>query len=294
MIAMSDLVAVVPPPHHLIRAIVERALDEDVAWGDVTTEHSVPADQCSRARLFAKQGGVLCGGRVFAETFSMLDARVAVDLLQPDGAVLAPGDVVASAEGPTRALLTGERTGLNFVQRLSGIATTTRAFADRLRGLRTRLVDTRKTTPGLRVLEKYAVRVGGGYNHRFNLADAVLLKDNHLAALRGRGTDLASAIRGIRDQIPHTMRVEVEITALEQIDAVLAGGADVVLLDNMSVEDMREAVRRIGGRALTECSGTVTLETVRERAETGVDLISAGALTHSARALDLSLEIETA
>jgi len=168
----------------------------------------------------------------------------------------------------------------------------TAAFAARLRGLPTRLIDTRKTTPGLRVLEKYAVRVGGGHNHRFNLADGVLLKDNHLAALRNRGLDLAAAIRTIKQRIPHTMKVEVEVTSLEQIEAALAGGADVVLLDNMSNADMREAVHRIGGRALTECSGTVTLETVRERAETGVDLISSGALTHSAKALDFSLEVD--
>ena len=168
----------------------------------------------------------------------------------------------------------------------------TAAFAARLEGLPTRLVDTRKTTPGLRILEKYAVRVGGGYNHRFNLADAVLLKDNHLAALRSRGLDLAEAVREVKRRVPHTMKVEVEITSLDQIDAVVAGGADIVLLDNMLNDDMREAVRRIRGRALTECSGTVTLETVRERAATGVDLISSGALTHSAKALDISLEIE--
>ena len=159
-------------------------------------------------------------------------------------------------------------------------------------GCSTRLVDTRKTTPGLRVLEKYAVRVGGGHNHRFNLADAVLLKDNHLAALQSRGLDLADAIRTIKQRVPHTMRVEVEVTSVDQIDAALAGGADIILLDNMSNEAMRESVRRIGGRALTECSGNVTLETIRERAETGVDLISSGALTHSAKALDISLEIE--
>ena len=181
---------------------------------------------------------------------------------------------------------------MNFVQRLSGIATMTAAFAERLGGLSTRLVDTRKTTPGLRVLEKYAVRVGGGHNHRFNLADAVLLKDNHLAALKSRGLDLADAIRTIKQRVPHTMKVEVEVTSVDQIDAALAGGADIILLDNMSNEAMRDAVRRIGGRALTECSGNVTLETIRERAETGVDLISSGALTHSAKALDISLEIE--
>ena len=280
------------PPRQLVLAIIQRALEEDIGWGDVTTDNAVPPDQRSRAVLLAKQAGVLCGGHVFAETLALVDRSVTVDLLMPDGATLQPGAVVARIEGPTRALLTAERTALNFVQRLSGIATTTAAFVARLHGLATRLIDTRKTTPGLRVLEKYAVRVGGGYNHRFNLADAVLLKDNHLAALRSRGLDLASAVRAMKQRVPHTMRVEVEVTSVEEIDAALAGGADVVLLDNMTPEAMRDAVRRIAGRALTECSGTVTLDTVRERAETGVDLISSGALTHSSKALDLSLELQ--
>jgi nicotinate-nucleotide pyrophosphorylase (carboxylating) len=280
------------PPLSQVRAIIQRALDEDAGGGDVTTDNSVPADQWSRATLLAKQDGVLCGGQVFAETLTMLNPAVKVELLVPDGAALTRGTVVARIEGPTRALLTAERTALNFVQRMSGIATMTSTYVACLQGLRTRVIDTRKTTPGLRLLEKYAVRVGGGHNHRYNLADAVLLKDNHLAALRSRGLDLADAIRTIKERVPHTMRVEVEITSLAQIDAALAGGADIVLLDNMSNDDMREAVRRIGGRALTECSGNVTLETIRERAETGVDLISSGALTHSAGALDLSLEFE--
>jgi len=280
------------PPLAQVRAIVQRALDEDVGGGDVTTDNSVPEEQYSHAVLLAKQDGVLCGGHVFAETFRMVDAAVVVDLLLPDGAGISSGKVVARIEGPTRALLTAERTALNFVQRLSGIATATAALAAELRGLPTRLIDTRKTTPGLRVLEKYAVRVGGGHNHRFNLADGVLLKDNHLAALRDRGLDLASAVRTIKQRIPHTMKVEVEVTSLDQIDAALAGGADVILLDNMSNADMRDAVRLIGGRALTECSGRVTLETVRERAETGVDLISSGTLTHSVKSVDLSLEID--
>jgi nicotinate-nucleotide pyrophosphorylase (carboxylating) len=282
---------IVPPPRHQVLAIVQRALEEDIGAGDVTTDNAVPPDQRSRAVLLAKQDGVLCGGPVFAETLRMVDPAATVELLVPDGARIARGDVVARVEGPTRALLTGERTALNFVQRLSGIATTTAAFVARLQGLSTKLIDTRKTTPGLRVLEKYAVRVGGGHNHRFNLADAVLLKDNHLAALRHRGLDLAAAVREMRRRVPHTMRVEVEVTSLAELDAALDGGADVVLLDNMTTELMREAVKRVGGRALTECSGTVTLETVRERAETGVDLISSGALTHSSRALDLSLEV---
>ena len=268
----------VHPPRHQVLAIIQRALEEDIGSGDVTTDNAVPPDQRSRAVLLAKQAGVFCGGPVFAETLTLVDHDVKVDLLMLEGTALAAGDVVARIEGPTRALL-------------SGIATTTAAFVARLHGLPTRLIDTRKTTPGLRVLERYAVRVGGGHNHRFNLADAVLLKDNHLAALRNRGLDLAAAVRSMKQRVPHTMRVEVEVTSLEEIDAALAGGADVILLDNMTTEAMREAVRRIGGRALTECSGTVTLETVRERAETGVDLISSGALTHSARALDLSLEL---
>jgi len=282
----------VHPPLHEVRAIIRRALDEDVAWGDVTTDNSVPADQRSRATLLCKQEGVLCGIHVFAATMMLMDPAVEVAVELGDGADVARGKIAARLEGPTRALLTAERTALNFIQRMSGIATTTAAFVARLSGLPTRLVDTRKTTPGLRLLEKYAVRVGGGHNHRFNLADAVLLKDNHLAALRSRGLDLAQAIQTIKARVPHTMRVEVEVTTLDQIDAVLAGGADIVLLDNMSNDAMREAVRRIGGKALTECSGNVTLETVRARAETGVDLISSGALTHSAKALDMSLEIE--
>ncbi len=282
----------VHPPLRQVQAIIQRALDEDVTWGDVTTDNSVPADQWSRAVLLAKQDGVLCGGRVFAETMTMVNALAKVEVLAADGAAIKRGDVLARIEGPTRGLLTAERTALNFVQRLSGIATMTAAFVARLDGLPTKVIDTRKTAPGLRLLEKYAVRVGGGYNHRFNLSDGVLMKDNHLAALRNRGLDLAAAIRTVKQRIPHTMKVEVEVTSLAQIDAALEGGADVVLLDNMSNADMRTAVQKIGGRALTECSGTVTLETVRERAETGVDLISSGALTHSAKALDLSLEID--
>ncbi len=282
----------VHPPLQQVRAIIQRALDEDIGGGDVTTDNSVPADQRSRAVLLAKEDGVLCGVHVFAETLAMVDPAVTVNERLADGTRIHKGDIAARLEGPTRAMLTGERTALNFVQRMSGIATTTAAFAAQLRGLPTRLVDTRKTTPGLRLLEKYAVRVGGGHNHRFNLADAVLLKDNHLAALRSRGLPLADAIRTIKQRVPHTMKVEVEITSFEQIDAALAGGADIILLDNMLDDDMREAVRRIRGRALTECSGNVTLETVRERAATGVDLISSGALTHSARALDISLEME--
>jgi nicotinate-nucleotide pyrophosphorylase (carboxylating) len=286
---MNELIH--PPLQH-VRTIIQRALDEDVSWGDVTTDYSVPADQWSRGVLLAKQDGVLCGGRVFAETLTMVNALAKVDLVAADGDAIKRGDVLARIEGPTRGLLTAERTALNFTQRLSGIATMTAAFVARLQGLSTKVIDTRKTAPGLRLLEKYAVRVGGGYNHRFNLSDGVLMKDNHLAALRARGLDLAGAIRTIKHRIPHTMKVEVEVTSLAQIDAALEGGADVILLDNMSNADMRTAVQKIAGRALTECSGTVTLETVRERAETGVDLISSGALTHSARALDLSLEID--
>ena len=272
--------------------LIDRALAEDVGDGDVTTAATVAETVRGRATVTQKAPGVISGLDAAEAVFRRLDPDVAIERLGPEGEWREAGAPVLRAEGSARALLTAERTALNFVQRLSGIATTTAAFVARLDGLATRLVDTRKTTPGLRVLEKYAVRVGGGHNHRFNLADAVLLKDNHLAALRNRGLDLASAVREMKQRVPHTMRVEVEVTSVEEIDAALAGGADIVLLDNMTTEAMRDAVCRIAGRALTECSGTVTLATVRERAETGVDLISSGALTHSSKALDLSLELQ--
>ncbi len=280
-----------PPSAWQIRPLVARALEEDIGSGDITGDVSIPDDHSSKAVLLAKQGGVFCGGDVFAEVFRTLAPETVVDLCIGEGQDIAPGDHVAYVAGRTRPILSGERVALNFVQRLSGIASLTSSYVERLAGLPARLIDTRKTTPGLRLLEKYAVRAGGGHNHRYGLADAVLLKDNHLAALQQAGMELSAAIRSVKDAVPHTVKVEVEITSLDQLDDVLAGEADGVLLDNMSVDEMREAVARVGGRAFTECSGGVTLETVRAKAETGVDLISVGALTHSASALDLSLNL---
>ncbi len=279
------------PSARQIRPLVARALEEDIGSGDITSDVSIPEDHSSKAVLLAKQAGIFCGGEIFAEVFRMLEPESVIDLRIGEGQPIAPGDHVAYVAGRTRPILAGERVALNFVQRLSGIASLTSLYIERLAGLPTRLIDTRKTTPGLRLFEKYAVRAGGGHNHRYNLADAVLLKDNHLAALQQAGLDLSAAIRSVKDSVPHTVKVEVEITSLDQLDDVLASGADGVLLDNMSVDEMREAVERIGDRAFTECSGNVTLETVRAKAETGVDLISVGALTHSAPALDLSLNL---
>jgi nicotinate-nucleotide pyrophosphorylase (carboxylating) len=201
--------------------------------------------------------------------------------------------VIAEVEGPLAPILSAERIGLNFMQRLSGTATATRALVEAAMGTKARIVDTRKTTPGLRALERYAVRVGGGHNHRFNLADGVLLKDNHLAAGRSRGLSLPDIIAAARAGAPHTLRIEIEVTTLAEAEDAVAGGADVILLDNMSPAEMAQAVRLIDGRALTEASGGVTIDNVRAIAESGVDIISSGALTHSAKALDISLEIET-
>jgi len=277
------------PPLPQVRAIIQRALEEDIGWGDVTTDNSVPADQRSRGVLLAKQEGVLCGGRVFAETLGMVNAAVTVDLVLPDGAAIAKGSVVARLEGPTRALLTGERTALNFVQRLSGIATATAAFVARLHGLPTRLVDTRKTTPGLRALEKYAVRCGGGFNHRFGLDDAVLIKDNHIAVAGG----IRAVLTRAKAAIGHLVKIEIEVDSLDQLNEVLdVGMADVVLIDNFDLAAMRKAVALVAGRLVIEASGGITLESAAAIAETGVDYLSSGSLTHSVQNLDIGLDIE--
>jgi nicotinate-nucleotide pyrophosphorylase (carboxylating) len=272
----------------LLRALVRRALREDVGPGDVTTESLVPPQAMGRAVMVVKAPGVIAGLEVAAATFRELDDRTVFTVRQGDGTEVAPGTRVAEVHGPVRALLTGERVALNFVQRLSGIATQTRAYVRAVAGTSARIVDTRKTTPGLRMLEKYAVRVGGGFNHRFGLYDAVLIKDNHLVAAGG----ITAAIQRARAAIPHTMKVEVEAETLEQVEEAVVAGADIILLDNMAPALLRQAVARIGGRALTEASGGITLENVAEIAATGVDLISVGALTHSVKALDVSLELE--
>ncbi|HLZ10822.1 MAG TPA: carboxylating nicotinate-nucleotide diphosphorylase [Chloroflexota bacterium] len=275
-----------------VRKAVARALAEDLPWGDVTTDNLIPYGQAGVGRLEARQSGILAGLPLALETFAQLDPDLRIETQVSDGTRLAPGQIIALVRGSLRSLLRGERVALNFLQRLSGVATSTDGFVQAVEGTGARIVDTRKTTPGLRLLEKYAVRVGGGQNHRFCLSDAVLIKDNHLAALALRGIDLGSTVRDLRSRIPHTTSIEIEVENFGQLAEALEAGADTILLDNMSPAKLREAVVLVAGRARTEASGGITLETVRAVAESGVDLISVGALTHSVKALDLALEIE--
>ena len=277
-----------------VLSIVSRALTEDLGWGDITTDSLIAPDWQASGHALAKEPGVLAGIEVMALVFTTVDPSVKFAALKKDGEAFARGDVLATVSGPARSLLGAERVALNFVQRLSGIATETSRYVEAVKGLPVRIVETRKTTPGLRLLEKYAVRVGGGHNHRFNLADGVLIKDNHLAAGRSRGLSLTQVVAAARAGTPHTLRVEVEVTTYAEAEEALAAGTDVILLDNMGVEEMARCVRLAKGRAVTEASGGVTLANVRAIAETGVDVISSGALTHSAPALAISLEIETA
>lgn len=277
-------------PATLHRAVAA-ALEEDAPWGDITSTALLPADAEATADLVARENGVFSGGDVFAGAFALTDPAVRVDLHFADGDRFSTGDVLASVVGNARSILTAERVALNFTQRMTGIATLTAAYVDAVAGTDVRIADTRKTTPGLREFERHAVVSGGGSNHRRSLSDAVMAKDNHLAVLRQGGQDLAVALREALSRLPHTTHVIVEVDRLDQIAAVLDGGADTVLLDNFSPEQLREGVGLIAGRATAEASGGVTLDTVRAIAETGVQVISIGALTHSARALDLGLDL---
>lgn len=279
------------PDEALVRRVVEAALEEDAARRDVTTLALIPPEQGGQAKIVAKAEGVVAGLPVAAAVFRALDPAVTFVAEVSEGARVSPGQVVARVEGPLRPILAGERVALNFLQRLSGVTSATAGLVDALAGLHTRILDTRKTTPGLRALERYAVRVGGGHSHRFHLADGILIKDNHLAAARTRGLSVAEVIRRIRGNAPHTLRVEVEVTSVDGALEALEGGAEVIMLDNMDVEEMRRVVETVRGRALIEASGGITLENVRTVAETGVDFISVGAITHSAPALDMSLEL---
>lgn len=271
-------------------AIVDLALAEDIGTGDITTRVTVPEGTTARGVVLAKAEGVVSGIEVARFVFQRYDPRIAFDALAADGAAVTPGTALATVRGPARSLLTAERTALNLLQRLSGVATDTARYVKAIEGTTARIIDTRKTTPGLRQMEKAAVLHGGGANHRFGLADGVLIKDNHLAAIPGPDR-VGKAVRQARAGAPHTLRIEVEVTTLAELDEALAAGADIVLLDNMTNNQMAEAARRANGRALLEASGGVTLERVRSIAATGVDLISVGALTHSAPALDISLEL---
>lgn len=275
----------------LVQRLVEAALEEDAARRDVTTAALVPPDQRGQGVVTAKARGIVAGLPVAAAVFCALDSTLALKAEAAEGARVSPGQHIARVDGALRPILAGERVALNFVQRLSGIATATASLVDALGGLSTRLLDTRKTTPGLRALERYAVRVGGGHSHRFHLADGILIKDNHLAAAHARGLSLTEVVRQARLGAPHTLRVEVEVTSIDEAREALDAGADIVLMDNMDVEKMRRVVEMARGRALTEASGGITLENVRAVAETGVDFVSVGAITHSAPALDMSLEL---
>ncbi len=272
-----------------LHALVRSALDEDDAFNDLTTIATVVSDRHARGRLVARAAGVLCGVPLAVEAFRQLDDKVTIRVDREDGARLKAGDSVLYLSGHARALLAAERVALNFMQRLSGVASVTARYVDAVRGTRAKILDTRKTTPGWRLLEKYAVRAGGGTNHRLTLSSAVLIKDNHLAAVDG---DVAVAVRRARDLAPAGTKVEVECDRIEQVRAALDAAADIILLDNMTTEQMEKCVALVNGRAITEASGGVNLDTVRAIAETGVDWISVGALTHSAPSLDLALDFE--
>ncbi len=270
-----------------LRSVVQAALDEDGAHHDITTLATIPADVDARAVLVARAAGVIAGVPLALEAFRQLDPALRAHVVVPDGTAVAAGTTLITLDGRARALLSAERTALNFVMHLSGVATATSRLVAAVQGTRARILDTRKTIPGWRVLEKYAVRCGGGTNHRLDLRAAVLIKDNHLTIA---GTQLDAAIAQARALAPAGTQIEVECDTREQVELALAAGADIVMLDNMSLDDMRACVALIAGRAVVEASGGVGLDTVRAIAETGVDWISSGALTHSAPALDLALD----
>jgi nicotinate-nucleotide pyrophosphorylase (carboxylating) len=293
-VAAGDQRVMMKPSQGAIERVVLMALDEDAPWGDITSAALISATARVQAQLVAREPGVLCGEDVFAAAMKQADPDTTVVFRVHDGERFDAGTVLATVEGSARGVLLGERVSLNFTQRLSGIATMTAAYVAETMGTKTRIVDTRKTTPGLRLLERYAVRCGGGQNHRYSLSDAVLAKDNHLAILTNGGErDLTTALREARERMPHTTHFEVEIDRPDQMEAVLAAGVDTIMLDNFTTEQMRAGVEQVAGRALVEASGGITLSRIREIAEIGVDIISVGALTHSARALDLGLDIET-
>jgi len=282
------------PDSAQIEEIVDRALAEDLGGGDVTTEALISEDKQGKASIVVKQEGILAGADVARRVFQTVDPELRVDILMKDGAQVKPGSIIARVQGRAASILKAERVGLNFLQMLSGIASETNRYVRAVDGLPVRIMDTRKTTPGLRALEKYAVKLGGGKNHRMNLADGILIKDNHIAELRSSGLGLKEILDRARARAPRRLKVEIEVQTVPEAQEAAGVGADIIMLDNMSSRDMRRAVKSIHGRALIEASGGITLDKVRAVAETGVDFISVGALTHSAKALDISLEFEPA
>lgn len=280
-----------PLPHHLVAEAVSRALSEDLGLaGDITSQACIPAEMGARLAMVSRKPGVIAGMQLAVEAFRQADPSLAIKVHRPDGSEIAPGETLLTVEGNARAILAGERTALNFVGQMSGTATLTAEYVRRVQGTGASIVCTRKTTPGLRAFEKFAVLCGGGRNHRFGLFDAVLIKDNHVAVAGG----IAAALRAAKQRVGHLVKIEIEVDSLEQLDEVIAEGADVVLLDNMKPDQLADAVARVkAGRPslLTEASGGINLQTVTGIAQSGVDLISVGALTHSAPVLDLGLDI---
>ena len=275
-------------PQFTIDKVIQTALEEDINYLDTTTDYLIPADQFSDAYFLAKADGVLCGIEIALRTFRLLDPGFSAEVLKRDGDRVAKGDILARLHGHTVMLLKGERTALNLLQHLSGIATETAKAVELVKGTRAAVTDTRKTLPGLRALQKYAVVTGGGKNHRFNLSDGAMLKDNHIDA----GGGITKAVAALRAKIGHMVKIEVETRTLDEVREALSVGAEVIMLDNMSCETMAEAVKLADGRALLEVSGGITTETIRRVAETGVDIISLGALTHSVTAFDISMKME--
>ncbi|MDD3364253.1 MAG: carboxylating nicotinate-nucleotide diphosphorylase [Syntrophomonas sp.] len=267
--------------------LIKRALEEDVGYGDITTQSLVPPEQKARGIFSAKSPGIVAGIKVSQAVFAYLDPEVEFDVLKSDGDEIQPGDVIAVVRGKARTLLTGERLALNFLQRLSGIASKTRKMVDMIKYSKAELLDTRKTTPGLRVLEKFAVGIGGARNHRFGLFDGVMIKDNHIKTVGS----IQKAVSTARQKVPHTIKIEVEVETMEQLQEALEAHADIIMLDNMDIYEMIEAVNIVGGRALMEASGGINEGNLAEVARTGVDFISMGALTHAATSLDISFDI---
>ena len=276
-----------------LEIVIDRALEEDSISADVTTSALIPSHLQARASLIPKEPGILSGLDVVAATFKRVNPDLVFTQKLVDGERVQGGEVVATISGSMASILTAERTALNFLQRMSGIATLTDLYVKAVDGTTASIADTRKTAPGLRLLDKYSVSIGGGRNHRMNLTDGVLIKDNHLAALSGEGVSLIQAIKRARTKAPHTVKIEVEVETVEAALDATAAGADIVMLDNMSPAEMRNAVDQISAECFVEASGNITLENVAEVAQSGVDIISVGALTHSVRALDISLDYET-
>ena len=270
-----------------INKIIDIALKEDLGPGDITTSAIIDPSIKGKARLLAKEEIILAGVEVFSRVFSLLDTEIVVECNYHDGDVVPEGDYICIVKGSMKGILSGERTALNFLQHLSGIATLTRRYVEKIDPSQVRVIDTRKTTPGLRILEKYAVRMGGGFNHRFGLFDGILIKDNHIAV----AGSISEALAKIKGRVPHTLKIEVEVDDIKGVEEAIRAGADAILLDNMSLEEIREAVSIAGGRVLLEASGGVTLESIEGISQTGINLISVGAITHSARSVDISLEV---